>query len=102
MNPHIYNPHADDVIVPTDQAGDQPAGDQAGDQASENKRPEPTTGVPFMLAVAREETLVYRNHIARLVALWEAVGVTGLVCANPAQVQALIDHVSFLKAIGRQ
>lgn len=102
MNPHIYNPHADDVIVPTDQAGDQPAGDQAGDQAGAKKPPEPTTGVPLMLAIAREETLVYRGHIARLVELWDAVRMMGLVCADQTKVPDLLAHVEFLRSIGRK
>lgn len=99
MNPHIYHPHADDEIRLAGDQAEQLAGDTTASTSSSSTPPAPTVGVPILVAIAKEETEVYRRHLAGLVELWDALGVMGLVCARQDRVTEFLAKLHQVKSI---
>lgn len=99
MNPHIYNPHADDVVEPVgDKAEEladaliQKVAEKGGD-VSKVDRPS------LLLAIAKDETEIWRGHLAGLVELWDAMGVMGIVCAKQERVTEFLAKLHDVKSI---
>lgn len=93
---------SDDVFVPTS-TEPPPSAEPAHVTSSPPPSAEPTTQPTAMqLMIAKEATLAWRQHVATFVKLWDRVRVMGFVCADQAELPALLEHVSLMRNITRQ
>lgn len=89
MTPRIHRPAPGGQHELTNDQGAHVAGDP----------PPATVALPLSLAIAKEETEVYRRHLAKLVELWSAAGVMGFACRDSSKVPELLAHVELLRSI---
>lgn len=101
MNPHIYNPHGDDVIELTAQQPESPK--DAVSEAAEAymKKLDNEKRLEFYLAIARDAAEQWKRHLAGLIALWDALGVYGFICRDQAKVPEYLAKLAELRAILR-
>lgn len=99
MKPHIYHPHAGDVVEPV--AGDQaePVAGAIVPNLAGPGSPNPNDPSAMRLMIAREEALVWKNHLAVLIGLWDALGVYGFVCKDTAKLPEFLAKVNDLRSI---